>query len=120
MPQANPGPQQRIDEDLKLVQAALIQAGGAKTQKPPTEDNLYAGKGQNVKLFNNNYTMDAFEDIPDRPPEDTLPKLTQTDFLPPASTAIVPLDYQVDPNAPAFVREQNVEFLVLMKPANGA
>ena len=118
MPAGAPGHQQ-LNDDLKQVQEALIQAGGEKTQKPPTEDNLYAGKGQKVKLYNDNYTMGAFDDLPDRPPEDSLPRLTQTDFLPPASTDIIPLDFQVDPNLPTYVREQNVEFLVLMKSGSG-
>ena len=44
-----------------------------------------------------------------------LRRLTQTELLPPPSSRPVPLDLEVDPNAPEFVSQQKIEFLILMK-----
>ena len=55
---------------------------------------------------------------PQRPAESSLPKLTHVDLLPPESSCPVPFELDEDPAAPAFVKEQRIEFLLLQRPVN--
>lgn len=93
----------QLQDDLSHVRHVLQASGGTKAQKPPTAESVQGHKGQKVKLFNQDMTVDDFDEDELRPSEDSLPRMTAKDFLPPASTEIIPLDFQVDPQQPAYV-----------------
>ena len=110
---------ERQIRDLSMVQVALEANGGASTQKPPDLDTLQARTGQDLCILDDeiDFSAETFADIPVRPAEATLKRLTQSELLPPPSSYPVPYDLVVDPNAPEFVAKQRIEFLVLMKHA---
>ena len=112
---AHPELPQQIRTDLFGINAAVLEAGGSQNQGP-TAGNLQARKGQTVNLKNEDLFIDDFEAAPERPAEALLPKLTPVDLLPPPSTDVVSGDYRLDVDQPEFVQNQQIEFLVLMKP----
>ena len=115
----DPRAEQQI-KDLCMVQVALEAQGGASTQKLPDLDTLQARKGQELNILDAeiDFITETFSDIPVRPQESTLKKLTQSELLPPPFSYPVPFDLAVDANAPEFVAKQRIEFLVLMKHSN--
>ena len=97
-------------KDLSMVQVALEAQGGASTQKPPDLDSLQARTGQALDILDTeiDFSKETFSDIPVRPQESSLKKLTQSELLPPPSSYPVPFDLVVDPSAPEFVAKQRI------------
>ena len=76
------------------------------------------GKGQELQFLRNCYEEDEFKEfdiIPDRPAEQSLRQITNTELLPPPSDMPLPLDPPHDPDLPEFVSEQRIEFLVMAR-----
>ena len=92
-------------EDLSMVQEALEATGGSNTQKPPDLTTIQARTGQDLNILDDelDFSQEKFEDIPVRPEESSLKKLTQSELLLPPSSYPVPFDLQLDANAPEFV-----------------
>ena len=110
------GPTADQVSDLTKVCEAVQNSGGAPTQKPPDLDNLTPRIGQDLKVVNStlNYEEEDFP-VPARPDEASLRRITPAELLPPPSSRPVPLDLEFDPDAPEFVSQQRIEFLILMK-----
>ena len=113
---AGSGPSAGQVLDLTKVCEAVQNSGGAPTQKPPDLDNLTPRIGQDLKVVNStlNYEEEDFT-VPARPDEASLRRITHAELLPPPSSRPVPLDLEFDPDAPEFVSQQRIEFLILMK-----
>ena len=71
--------------------------------------------GQELEVINE--ALDIGEEIfiPERPAEQSLPKLSSRDLLPPSSTAPIPLEYEHGDGDHEFVQERRIEFLVMKK-----
>ena len=61
------------------------------------------------------FTNDTFDDLPERPDESTLRRISLKELLPPATSAPVPLDMELDGKELSFVANQRIEFLVIMR-----
>ena len=88
-----------------------------QSQKAPDLDNLPTRIGQEIIPEDKFLDFEAadFDNLPVRPEESTLRRLTAAELLPPPSSYPVPLDLDIDPDAPEFVSSQRIEFLVIMK-----
>ena len=102
---------------MAKVEEACFILGGMQSQKAPDLDNLPTRIGQNIIPEDKFLDFESadFDNLPVRPEESTLRRLTAAELLPPPSSYPVPLDLDVDPDAPEFVSSQRIEFLVIMK-----
>ena len=103
--------------DISRVNEALHIHGGAHSQRAPDLQNLTPRIGQDIQVIDDCLDLETadFDCLPVRPEEHTLQNLSHRDLLPPPSSHPVPLDLVVDPNAPEFVSNQRIEFLVIMR-----
>ena len=103
---AKPKPQlsEQHQSDLSKVREAFREAGGL-TQRAPDLEKLTAREGQSLEIFGDDLDIGELEDEPERPADSKLEKIPEHVLLPPESTSIVPLDFQMDYTLPEFVKE---------------
>ena len=108
----------RLEKDMDKVRKAVEVAGGLMGQHPPDFSKLKARDGEKLEVIQEwfNFEDEDFDDIPARPDENTLRKITADELLPPPSDQIVPLDFVLDGQEHSFVANQRIEFLVLRRP----
>ena len=121
-PAPGPGGQQGDSDgeeatDIIRVNEALHICGGAQSQKAPDLNNIAPRLGQDIQVIDDELDLESadYDCLPVRPDEASLKRLTHKELLPPPSSHPVPLDLQIDLDAPEFVANQRIEFLVIMK-----
>ena len=105
-----------LQSDLGKVREAVSMAGGLNSRKPDFEKQKER-EGQHVEIVEQwmDFTDETFDELPERPEESTLRRISLQELLPPATSAPVPLDLELDGEELAFVANQRIEFLVLMR-----
>ena len=105
-----------LQNDLSKVREAVSLAGGLSSNKPDFEKQKDR-EGQHVEIVEEwvDLTEETFEDLPERPAENTLRRISLKELLPPATSVPVPLDMELDGEELAFVANQRIEFLVIMR-----
>ena len=108
--------QRDLQTDLGKVREAVSLAGGLASNKPDFEKQKDR-EGQHVEIVEEwvDFTDETFEDLPERPAENTLRRISLKELLPPATSTPVPLDIEIDVEELSFVANQRIEFLVLMR-----
>ena len=91
-------------------------AGGLNSRKTDFEKQKER-EGQHVEIVEQwmDFTNETFEELPERPDESTLRRISLQELLPPATSAPVPLDMELDGEELTFVAYQRIEFLVIMR-----
>ena len=105
-----------LQSDLGKVREAVSMAGGLNSRKPDFEKQKER-EGQHVEIVEQwmDFTEESFKDLPERPEESPLRRISLQELLPPATSAPVPLDLELDGEELSFVANQRIEFLVLMR-----
>ena len=105
-----------LQKDLSKVREAVSLAGGLASNKPDFEKQKDR-EGQHVEVVEEwvDLTEETFDDLPERPAENTLRRISLKELLPPATSVPVPLDMELDGEELTFVANQRIEFLVLMR-----
>ena len=108
--------QRDLQNDMSKVREAVSMAGGLASNKPDFEKQKER-EGQHVEVVEEwiDLTEETFDDLPERPAESTLRRITLKELLPPATSVPVPLDMELDGEELSFVANQRIEFLVLMR-----
>ena len=110
--------EQDLQSDLGRVREAVSMAGGLNSKKPDFEKQKER-EGQHVEIVEQwmDFTDETFDELPERPDESTLRRISLQELLPPATSTPVPLDMELDGEELTFVANQRIEFLVLMRKA---
>ena len=110
-----------LQSDLGKVREAVSMAGGLSSRKPDFEKQKER-EGQHVEIVEQwmDFTNDTFDDLPERPDESTLRRISLKELLPPATSVPVPLDMELDGEELTFVANQRIEFLVIMRKEGDA
>ena len=87
-------------------------------QKKPNFDKMQPRPGQNLNVINDVLKAVDYFDIPVRPAENTLQRISAQELLPPSVATPVPLEVQINPHEPDYVLDQRIEFLDKMRQAN--
>ena len=105
----------QVQLDLIEVRNAVERVGGLVSQKAPDLDKMKPRIGQELEVINE--ALDIGEEIfiPERPAEQSLPKLSSRNLLPPSSTAPIPLEYEHGIGDHEYAQERRIEFLVMKK-----
>ena len=105
-----------LQKDLSKGRDAVSLAGGLASNKPDFEKQKDR-EGQHVEVVEEwvDLTEETFDDLPERPAENTLRRISLKELLPPATSIPVPLDMEIDGEELTFVANQRIEFLVLMR-----
>ena len=108
--------QRDLQNDLSKVREAVSMAGGLASNKPDFEKQKDR-EGQHVEVVEEwvDLTEEIFDDLPERPAEITLRRISLKELLPPATLVPVQLDMELDGEELTFVANQRIEFLVLMR-----
>ena len=93
------------------VNDALDTAGALVSQKKPDLDKIADRPGHKVAVVNQVHkkTDMEFFDIPTRPDEATLRRISAAELLPPPTSAPVPLDFEFNPHEENYVADQRME-----------
>ena len=113
--------QRDLQNDLSKVREAVSLAGGLASNKPDFEKQKDR-VGQHVEVVEEwvDLTEETFDDLPERPAENTLRRISLKELFPPATSMPVPLDMEIDGDELSFVANQRIEFLVLMRKEGDA
>ena len=99
-----------LQNDLSKVREAVSLAGGLASNKPDFEKQKER-EGQHVEIVEEwvDLTDETFEDLPERPAENTLHRISLKELLPPATSVPVPMDMEIDGKELSFVANQRIE-----------
>ena len=108
--------QRDLQNDLSEVREAVSMAGGLASNKPDFKKQKDR-EGQHVEIVEEwvDFTEETFNELPERPAESTLRRISLKELLPPAPSTPVPLDMELDGEELSFVANQRIEFLVIMR-----